>query len=135
MWSFYLLVYHCPICCAFLTFACLTYAGEDIVFTATDIKLPGNVEWVMLQSCFDAHFLLVLEKHGLSRDGVEMFYIVVQLIGTDQQADNFSCRYLMQLRYFVVQFSHPVIPKLGLCADIMKIVHMAFALVMRAVLC
>ncbi|XP_065319442.1 E3 ubiquitin-protein ligase SIAH1A-like [Gordionus sp. m RMFG-2023] len=39
-----------------------TLQGEDIVFLATDINLPGNVDWVMMQSCFGHHFILVLEK-------------------------------------------------------------------------
>ncbi|KAL9699311.1 hypothetical protein quinque_002752 [Culex quinquefasciatus] len=39
-----------------------TLQGEDIVFLATDINLPGAVDWVMMQSCFGHHFMLVLEK-------------------------------------------------------------------------
>jgi len=39
-----------------------TLQGEDIVFLATDITLPGAVDWVMMQSCFGHHFMLVLEK-------------------------------------------------------------------------
>jgi len=85
----------------------VTYgAGEDIVFMATDTELAGNVDWVMLQSCFDAHFLLVLEKQqDSSHDGVYMFFAVVQLIGTRKQTHGFvyrcvsschqSCRELM----------------------------------------
>ena len=69
-------------------------AGEDIVFMATDIELLGNVDWVMLQSCFDAHFLLVLEKQDSSHDNVHTFFAIVQLIGTNKQADNFICRCL-----------------------------------------
>jgi len=63
---------------------------------ATDIELLGNVDWVMLQSCFDAHFLLVLEKQeSASADGVQTFFAVVQLIGTSKQADNFIYRSLL----------------------------------------
>ena len=46
-----------------------TLQGEDIVFLATDINLPGAVDWVMMQSCFGHHFMyvyfriLVLIKH------------------------------------------------------------------------
>ena len=39
-----------------------TLSGEDIVFLATDVTLPGAVDWVMMQSCFNRHFMLVLEK-------------------------------------------------------------------------
>ena len=71
--------------------------GEDIVFMATDIELLGNVDWVMLQSCFDAHFLLVLEKQDSSHDGVQTFFAIVQLIGTSKQAENFIYRCLRLL--------------------------------------
>lgn len=36
-----------------------TLQGEDIVFLATDINLPGAVDWVMMQSCFGHHFMWV----------------------------------------------------------------------------
>ncbi|KRX46466.1 E3 ubiquitin-protein ligase Siah1 [Trichinella murrelli] len=65
--------------------------GEDIVFLATDINLPGSVDWVMMQSCFGYHFMLVLEKQEKC-DGHQMFYAVVQLIGSRQHAENFLYR-------------------------------------------
>ncbi|KRX92169.1 E3 ubiquitin-protein ligase Siah1 [Trichinella pseudospiralis] len=61
--------------------ACEFRLGEDIVFLATDINLPGSVDWVMMQSCFGYHFMLVLEKQEKC-DGHQMFYAVVQLIGS-----------------------------------------------------
>lgn len=67
------------------------YAGEDIVFLATDINLAGAVDWVMMQTCFGHHFMLVLEKQEKS-DGAQMFYTIVQLIGTRKQAENFVYR-------------------------------------------
>jgi len=75
--------------------AITTLQGEDIVFMATDVSLPGNVDWVMLQSCFDSHFLLVLEKQDKQEAG-QMFYAVVQYIGTNKQAQNFV--YRLELR-------------------------------------
>lgn len=66
--------------------------GEDIVFLATDIALPGAVDWVMMQSCFGHHFMLVLEKQE-KYDGLQQFFAIVQLIGTRKQADNFAYRY------------------------------------------
>lgn len=66
-------------------------AGEDIVFLATDINLPGAVDWVMMQSCFGHHFMLVLEKQE-KYDGHQQFFAVVQLIGSRKQADNFIYR-------------------------------------------
>ena len=65
--------------------------GEDIVFLATDINLPGAVDWVMMQSCFGNHFMLVLEKQE-KFDGLQQFFAIVQLIGTRKQAENFAYR-------------------------------------------
>jgi len=68
-----------------------TLQGEDIVFLATDINLPGAVDWVMMQSCFGHHFVLVLEKQE-KFDGHQQFFAIVQLIGTRKQAENFAYR-------------------------------------------
>ncbi|XP_013422072.1 E3 ubiquitin-protein ligase SIAH1 [Lingula anatina] len=65
-----------------------TLQGEDIVFLATDINLPGAVDWVMMQSCFGYNFMLVLEKQE-KMDGHQQFYAIVQLIGTRKQAESF----------------------------------------------
>ena len=75
--------------------ACSTWtcSGEDIVFLATDINLAGAVDWVMMQTCFGHHFMLVLEKQEKS-DGAQMFYTIVQLIGTRKQAENFVYRWV-----------------------------------------
>merc|ERR1711997_799793 len=71
-----------------------TLQGEDIVFLATDINLPGAVDWVMMQSCFGHHFMLVLEKQE-KFDGHQQFFAIVQLIGTRKQAENFAYRYVI----------------------------------------
>ncbi|XP_029374974.1 E3 ubiquitin-protein ligase Siah2 isoform X2 [Echeneis naucrates] len=68
-----------------------TLQGEDIVFLATDINLPGPVDWVMMQSCFSHHFMLVLEKQE-KYEGHQQFFAVVLLIGTRKQAENFAYR-------------------------------------------
>ncbi|XP_023869181.1 E3 ubiquitin-protein ligase Siah2 isoform X2 [Salvelinus sp. IW2-2015] len=68
-----------------------TLQGEDIVFLATDINLPGAVDWVMMQSCFGHHFMLVLEKQE-KYEGHQQFFAVVLLIGTRKQAENFAYR-------------------------------------------
>ena len=73
-----------------------TLQGEDIVFLATDINLPGAVDWVMMQSCFGHHFMLVLEKQE-KYDGHQQFFAIVQLIGTRKQAENFAYRYRKQV--------------------------------------
>ena len=67
-----------------------TLHGEDIVFLATDINLPGAVDWVMMQCCFDQYFMLVLEKQE-RHEGHQQFFAVVQIIGTEKQADAFRC--------------------------------------------
>ena len=72
----------------------ISNTGEDIVFLATDINLPGAVDWVMMQSCFGHHFMLVLEKQE-KYDGLQQFYAIVQLIGTRKQAENFAYRLFM----------------------------------------
>ncbi|CAB3409450.1 unnamed protein product [Caenorhabditis bovis] len=71
-----------------------TLQGEDIVFLATDINLPGAVDWVMMQSCFEYNFMLVLEKQEKYDPSLpqQMFYAVVQLIGSKKEADNFMYR-------------------------------------------
>lgn len=66
-----------------------TLSGEDIVFLATDINLKGAVDWVMIQSCFNRHFLLVLEKQEL-KTGQQQFFAVVQLIGSQKEAEKFK---------------------------------------------
>ena len=66
--------------------------GEDIVFLATDINLAGAVDWVMMQTCFGHHFMLVLEKQERGSEGSQMFYTVVQLVGSRKQAENFAYR-------------------------------------------
>ncbi|XP_072897699.1 E3 ubiquitin-protein ligase SIAH1-like [Hemitrygon akajei] len=68
-----------------------TLQGEDIVFLATDINLPGAVDWVMMQSCFGRHFMLVLEKQE-KYEGHQQFFAVVLLIGARKQAENFAYR-------------------------------------------
>ena len=80
-----------------------TLQGEDIVFLATDINLPGAVDWVMMQSCFDHNFMLVLEKQE-RYEGQQLFYAIVQLIGTKKQAENFAYRSVdrcVQLYHYV----------------------------------
>ncbi|PAV67384.1 hypothetical protein WR25_23193 [Diploscapter pachys] len=70
-----------------------TLQGEDIVFLATDINLPGAVDWVMMQSCFGYNFMLVLEKQEKYEPGNgQVFYAVVQLIGAKKEAENFMYR-------------------------------------------
>ncbi|XP_075394553.1 E3 ubiquitin-protein ligase SIAH1A-like, partial [Tenrec ecaudatus] len=65
--------------------------GPNAVLHATDIDLPGTVDWVMIQSCFGFQFMIVMEKQvGLY--GHEPIFALVQLIGTREQAENFACQ-------------------------------------------
>lgn len=75
----------------YILFFVYPFLGEDIVFLATDINLPGAVDWVMMQSCFGHHFMLVLEKQE-KYDGHQQFFAIVQLIGSRKQAENFAYR-------------------------------------------
>ena len=43
------------------------------MFLATDVTLPGAVDWVMMQSCFGSHFMLVLEKQEKFDGHVQFF--------------------------------------------------------------
>jgi len=72
-------------------------SGEDIVFLATDINLPGAVDWVMMQSCFGHHFMLILEKQE-KYEGHPQFFAVVQIIGSRKQAENFAYRFVLFTR-------------------------------------
>ena len=56
------------------------------------------MDWVMMQSCFGHHFMLVLEKQE-KFDGHQQFFAIVQLIGTRKQAENFAYRCLLGLSY------------------------------------
>lgn len=69
----------------------ITLQGEVVVFLAVSINLSGALDWVMMQSCFGFHFILILEKLE-TYDGHQKFFSVVQLVGTHEQAEKFSYR-------------------------------------------
>ena len=67
--------------------------GDDIVFLATSVNVPGPVDWIMMQTCFGYHFVLFLEKQETEGNETDpLFYSTVQLIGTRKQAESFVCR-------------------------------------------
>ena len=70
-------------------------AGEqyclNILIRFIPLPCAGAVDWVMMQSCFGHHFMLVLEKQE-KFDGHQQFFAIVQLIGTRKQAENFAYR-------------------------------------------
>ncbi|XP_004612510.1 E3 ubiquitin-protein ligase SIAH1-like [Sorex araneus] len=69
----------------------ITLEGDDIVFLAADINIPGAIDWVMMQSCFGFNFMLVLEKKE-KHNGYEEFIAIVQLIGSSKDAKKFTYR-------------------------------------------
>lgn len=66
-----------------------TLPGEDIIFIATDISCTTAMNWVMIQSCFGYHFMLVLEKQH-TYAGNQEFFAIVQFIGNQKQCKNFA---------------------------------------------
>ncbi|CAK6956310.1 E3 ubiquitin-protein ligase Siah1-like [Scomber scombrus] len=68
-----------------------TLQGEDVVILTIDINMPGEIFWLMMQSCFGFHFMLVLQKRR-KYGGSHQFFAIVQLIGTEKQAEKFGYR-------------------------------------------
>nr|CAD7451848.1 unnamed protein product [Timema tahoe] len=68
-----------------------TLKGDDIFFQPTDVDLFGEVDWAMLQSCFNHNFMIVLKKRELIK-GNEQFFAFAQLVGPRQQAKKFKYR-------------------------------------------
>ncbi|XP_003802573.1 E3 ubiquitin-protein ligase SIAH1-like [Otolemur garnettii] len=94
--------------------------GENILFLATDINLPGAVDWVMMQSCFGFHFMVVLEKQE-NHYGQEQFFAILQLIGTPKQAENFAyCLELNGHRRRLTWEATPLSIQEGIATAIMK---------------
>ena len=62
---------------------------------------------MMVQSCFDFDFMLVLEKQE-NYDGHQQFFAIVQLIGTPEQAQNFA--YQPELKAHRQQLAWEAIP-------------------------
>ncbi|XP_053435087.1 E3 ubiquitin-protein ligase SIAH1-like [Nycticebus coucang] len=65
--------------------------GETTIFLAMNINVHGTFYWVMMQSCFGLHFMVVLQKQE-NHLGQERFCAILQLLGTAQQAENFTYR-------------------------------------------
>ncbi|VEL16455.1 unnamed protein product [Protopolystoma xenopodis] len=84
-----------------------TLQGEDIVFLATDINLPGSVDWVMIQTCFGHNFMLVLEKQERLRE--HRFYALVQMVGNQMQVQQFV--YRLELRRFKRRLIWEAVPR------------------------
>ncbi len=71
------------------------FIGEDITLrvSADEISKSGVCRWSRLQNCFGGHhFLFVLKKGKEDGNHHIRFLVAVQLIGTRNQAKNFSYR-------------------------------------------
>ncbi|XP_077516605.1 E3 ubiquitin-protein ligase Siah1-like [Amblyomma americanum] len=70
---------------------CTICEGEHLAFLMESINIPCSASWIVVQSCFGHHFILVLEKKE-RYDGHQQFFADVQLIGSRRQAENFTYR-------------------------------------------
>lgn len=66
--------------------------GEDIVFMAIDIGLPGEMNWVMMQSCHGEHFMLILEKQD-KPNAAQQYFGAVQLFGSKEDAEKYAYKF------------------------------------------
>lgn len=62
----------------------------------SNINMPDRVEWVMLQSCFEHKFVLVVKKEAVVPGCPTSFFAAVLLAGTSEEADGFV--YRLELR-------------------------------------
>ncbi|KAL0613248.1 E3 ubiquitin-protein ligase SIAH1 [Plecturocebus cupreus] len=69
----------------------ITLNGEYVSFLATDIDGVGDSDWVVMQFCYDFHFMVVLQKQE-NHNGDQRFFAIVKLIGTRQEAKGFVYR-------------------------------------------
>ncbi|KAL7671799.1 hypothetical protein ACOME3_006702 [Neoechinorhynchus agilis] len=78
-------------------------AGEEIVFLATEVILDGpgphqrtgQVNWVMMQRCFDHDFILILQKQKIGNHQHNPryhFYCIVQVISRSGSQERFTYR-------------------------------------------
>jgi Seven in absentia protein family len=51
--------------------------------------LSGAVDWVMMQTCYNHNFMLILEKQE-KYEGHPQFFAVVQIIGSPKEAKGFA---------------------------------------------
>lgn len=102
-----------------------TLEGEDIVFLATDINLSGAVDWVMIQSCYSNHFMLVLEKQE-KQHGYHQFFAVVQLIGTRKQTQNFV--YRLELTTYKRRILWEAVPR-SICEGVQSAINSSDCLI------
>jgi E3 ubiquitin-protein ligase SIAH1 len=66
-----------------------TIEGEDTLCSVSGINLSGSRDWGIIRSCFGHHFMVVLMKREIP-DGQELFFVIVQLIGSRKDAENFE---------------------------------------------
>lgn len=112
----------------YIDFKPVPKSNFDILFNSfclniLNILFNSAVDWVMMQSCYGQHFMLVLEKQEKS-DG-QHFFAIVQLIGSRKHAEKFAYRLelngtrkrmtwevLHKFVYFVINDINQVVPNL-----------------------
>lgn len=69
----------------------VTMHSEGGVFTPVGLQLPGVTDCVVIQSCFNSHFIFTVKK--LKSDyGCHKFVAISELIGTRKEAEKFKYR-------------------------------------------
>lgn len=63
--------------------------GEAVSFLAMNINIPGKAYWVIMQSCFDQNFMMVLGKQSC-HDEQNHYFAYAQLIGPQNLCKNFT---------------------------------------------
>ncbi|XP_062392488.1 E3 ubiquitin-protein ligase Siah2 [Sardina pilchardus] len=70
--------------------------GEEVLFLISDINVPDRVDSVMLQSCFEQKFVLVVKKEAVVRGSPTSFFATVLFAGVSDEAEGFV--YRLELR-------------------------------------
>jgi Seven in absentia protein family len=58
-------------------------------FKSVTFPFLGAVDWVMMQTCYNHNFMLILEKQE-KYEGHPQFFAVVQIIGSPKEAKGFA---------------------------------------------
>ncbi|XP_048093928.1 E3 ubiquitin-protein ligase Siah2 isoform X2 [Alosa alosa] len=70
--------------------------GEEVLFLISNINVPDRVDSVMLQSCFEQKFVLVVKKEAVVRGSPTSFFAALLFVGVSEVAEGFV--YRLELR-------------------------------------
>ncbi|XP_076130813.1 E3 ubiquitin-protein ligase Siah2 [Alosa pseudoharengus] len=70
--------------------------GEEVLFLISNINVPDRVDSVMLQSCFQQKFVLVVKKEAVVRGSPTSFFAALLFVGVSEVAEGFV--YRLELR-------------------------------------